>query len=84
MIEQFVKGRYYHWIGQHNIRPDNFNDEGLMDYLLDGKAHKCVEVGILSGGWQDARFDKDNHRWSFGPEERQLFSSCNAFQEDLP
>ena len=44
MIKEFVSGKWYRYIGPGKGK-DNivWNNEGEMDFLLDGKPHKCNE-----------------------------------------
>lgn len=48
MIEGFEIGKYYRWIGPNPENTDrdlkNWNREGGMDYVLDGKILKCIVV----------------------------------------
>lgn len=55
MIEKFKVG-YYYRLKTIRTRPASFNREGLMDYMLDGKWHKCVSTSVFSS---DAFFEED-------------------------
>ena len=64
MIEKFEVGKWYRYTGRE--RRAQWNHEGRMDYVLDGKPRKCVAVPP----WQmprNAAFedDKTKHCWSW-------------------
>lgn len=43
MKDSFKVGKYYKWIGPKE-RPIDWNDEGYMDFILDGKTRKCIST----------------------------------------
>jgi hypothetical protein len=46
MITRFIEGNYYRFINEKDGRDicTNFNPDGKMDLVLDGKWHRCIEV----------------------------------------
>jgi hypothetical protein len=58
MIDKFEAGRWYVYEGK--ARQSGWNEDGYMDYVLDGKPHLCMR----SFG-KSARF-KDDEKNSFG------------------
>lgn len=47
MIECFKVGKYYRWIGPKK-RQSGWNSDGLMDGVLDGKPHKCIQNNLFN------------------------------------
>ena len=64
MIKGFVSGKWYRYIGPGKETDDiTWNENGQMDFLLDGKPHKCKE-----GNYSDASFfdsPDPNREWEF-------------------
>ena len=41
LVKYFKKDYWYRWPNPPKERPSGFNDEGHMDFILDGKWHQC-------------------------------------------
>ena len=58
-------GKWYMWTGStgSTLRPIGWNSSGYMDFMLDGKPHRC-----RSGSGHDGAFDDSPHpdrEWSW-------------------
>lgn len=62
-VKELKSGHYYKWIGSKK-RPDDWNDEGNMDFMLDGKPHLCIEGGSDIGVFPDSR--RPDWEWIWG------------------
>lgn len=47
MEDLFEVGKYYKWIGPKE-RPDKWNNDGFMDFILDGKPRKCIATSGIN------------------------------------
>jgi len=47
MIRKFVKDKWYRYTG--TTRGQGWNNEGLMDFMLDGKPRKCTKCSSIGG-----------------------------------
>jgi hypothetical protein len=43
-IQKFEVGKWYRWTAGVISRPHQWNPDGEMDFILDGKPHKCVAI----------------------------------------
>lgn len=71
-IDHFEVGKSYRWT-RGSIRPDSWSIAGLMDGLLDGKPHKCIDAAGTSANFADIPGNSGG-RWSF-------CSSIGGFEE---
>jgi hypothetical protein len=53
MITEMKVGKYYRIPGGLKKRPISFNNKGYMDFMLDGKWHKCIEERKFKGLFSD-------------------------------
>lgn len=61
----FEVGRLYRWVGDRNIRPGSWADDGSMDPFLTGEPFECIQVedwravfkGIPGGLWSYRELD---------------------------
>lgn len=69
MVKRFKKGKSYRFVGTE--RPVTWNEEGAMDFLLDGKPHRVSRVDDPKGR---VAFEDDGEIWSF-------LSTIHLFEE---
>jgi len=75
MIKEFVSGKWYRYIGPGKGKEEDtivWNENGKMDFLLDGKPHQCKEGSSSLASFFDSP-DPD-WKWAFG-------RSLNYFEE---
>ena len=65
MITEFKVGHWYKWTGP-KVRPEGWNSEGKMDYMLDGKPHRCEVVEDDTFFAQLSVLDPQTWYWSDG------------------
>ena len=70
MITKFVAGKYYRC--SLLKRPFSWNKDGAMDFMLDGKWHKCKET---SGDKYASFYDSPN------PEYEWIWNGLDYFEE---
>lgn len=64
MIRKFVTGKYYKC--SLSKRPVSWNDDGEMDFMLDGNWHKCKKASVSAA---DASFydsPDPEYMWAWG------------------
>lgn len=88
MVERFEVGKWYRYSGK--TRPNGWNNEGLMDAVLDGEPRLCILANGLEASFKgmertDLYFDK--WCWSFGiknwikvPEPKALYTIQPFFE----
>lgn len=73
----FKEGCLYRWRGSSEKRPDRWNNEGKMDFMLDGRPRRCIQTA--NRNWTNttiAQFERlpgdpesANETWSWTPSE---------------
>ena len=61
-ITAFKSGKWYKWVGPYERQP-SWNDRGKMDFILDGKPHRCREGAENWASFYDS--PDPNFRWSW-------------------
>jgi hypothetical protein len=65
---RFKKNHWYKWIGP-KVRSQIWNNNGHMDFILDGKPWKCKEGNLGTASFENQPYDK-NRMWCwFGCDE---------------
>ncbi|HNW32666.1 MAG TPA: hypothetical protein PKL44_00240 [Candidatus Dojkabacteria bacterium] len=62
MITRFVAGRYYKC--SLSERSQEWNEDGEMDFMLDGNWHKCKKAGGPSASFYDS--PDPEYMWAWG------------------
>jgi hypothetical protein len=73
-LTKFEEGKHYRWVGSKS-RPEYFNSERLMDFMLDGKPHLCVNAESTTyPGRYRAAFagSSDSITWSWELKDFEL------------
>lgn len=80
MIKGFVSGKWYRYIGPGKEKDTiSWNESGWMDFLLDGKPHKCNEGYDNTASFFDS--PDPNRAWGFQKPQKYMGGDLRYFEE---
>jgi len=77
MIERFEVGKWYA-LPRGMSRPGDFNERGLMDFMLDGKPHRCLDAKGMYASFED-QLSLPRDVWPFNKEHKWNWNSVREY-----